>query len=180
MVKILDNFLEPDIHEQLGKSIIKINKWQISSIDYEPEHYENFNKPQPKNNSQMVHTFYFEPDAILDKDTIGIVHPILSIIHPFVIWRIKANLQYRTHKVDKNNYHTDMGEMLSVKRKKLWTTGIYYVSSNNGYTEFEDGTIVESVGNRFIEFPADTHHRGTSCSDEEYRITINFNYFRDK
>ena len=179
MVKILDNFLEPDIHEQLEKNIIKINKWQISSIDYEPEHYENFNKPQPKNNSQMVHVFYFEPDAILDKDTISIVHPILRIIHPFVFWRIKANLLYKTHDIVVNNFHTDIGKFLPDKRKKLWTT-IYYVNSNNGYTEFEDGTIVESVGNRFIEFPADARHRGTSCSDEEYRLTINFNYFRDK
>ena len=178
MVKILDNFLEPDIHEQLEKNIIKINKWQISSIDYEPEHYENFNKPQPKNNSQMVHTFYFEPDAILDKDTISIVHPILRIIHPFVFWRIKANLQYRTHKVDKNNYHTDMGEMLSVKRKKQWTTAIYCVNSNNGYTEFEDGTQVESVANRIVTFPANMKHCGTSCTDKKTRIVINFNYWK--
>ena len=178
MVEILDNFLEPDIHEQLGKSIIKINKWQISSIDYESVHYENLNKPQPKNKNQMVHTFYFEPDAVLDRNTIGIVHPILSIIRPFVVWRIKANLQYRTHKVDKNNYHTDIGAILSDKRKKQWTTAVYYVNSNNGYTEFEDGTIVESVGNRFASFPANMIHRGTSCSDEEYRLIINFNYFK--
>ena len=61
MVKILDNFLEPDIHKVLEKNIIEINNWKISSIDYEPEHYEILNKPQPKNNKQMVHIFYFEP-----------------------------------------------------------------------------------------------------------------------
>ena len=61
---------------------------------------------------------------------------------------------------------------------KQWTTSIFYVNSNNGYTVFEDGTKVESVANRFVSFPANMKHKGTSCTDEKIRVVINFNYFK--
>ena len=57
-----------------------------------------------------------------------------------------------------------------------YITSILYLNTNNGYTEFEDGTKVESVANRFISFPIETKHRGTSCTDKKIRVVINFNY----
>ena len=57
-----------------------------------------------------------------------------------------------------------------------YTTAIFYVNSNNGYTEFENGAIVESEENRMVVFPAEMKHRGTSCTDKKIRVVINFNY----
>ena len=51
------------------------------------------------------------------------------------------------------------------------------MNTNNGYTKFEDGSIVESVANRIVTFPANMKHLGTSCTDEKTRVVINFNYF---
>ena len=59
------------------------------------------------------------------------------------------------------------------------TVGIYYVNGNNGYTEFEDGTKVESVENRFVSFAGDLIHRGVNQTDTKERVVINFNYFCD-
>ena len=56
-------------------------------------------------------------------------------------------------------------------------TGILYLNTNDGYTEFEDGKIVNSVANRFVEFPSNILHRGVSQTDTEWRSVINFNYF---
>ena len=67
---------------------------------------------------------------------------------------------------------------LGEEKLKHWTTAIFYLNSNNGYTEFEDGTKVESVANRFVSFPSTLKHRGTSCTDENVRVVINFNYFK--
>ena len=69
--------------------------------------------------------------------------------------------------------------MLGMLEEKLkqWTTSIFYVNTNNGYTEFEDGTKVESVENRLVTFSLNMKHRGTSCTDEKTRVVINFNYF---
>ena len=61
---------------------------------------------------------------------------------------------------------------------KQWTTSIFYINTNNGYTKFKDGTKVESIANRMITFPANMEHCGTSCTDKNIRIVINFNYYK--
>ena len=98
------------------------------------------------------------------------------------LFRIKANLEgYRSSKPYYSNFHVDCSdEQLYVptidghkhKEVKDMTTGIYYVNTCNGYTEFEDGTIVNSVGNRFVSFPASTKHRGVSQTDTKARVVI--------
>ena len=93
------------------------------------------------------------------------------------LWRIKANLLTRTPNIVENSFHVDMTKLPEEKLKQ-WTTAIFYVNTNNGYTEFEDGTKVESVANRMVTFPANLKHRGTSCTDEKTRVVINFNYFK--
>jgi len=93
------------------------------------------------------------------------------------IARIRINLNCKFPEPHKYMFHLDMslGEPISAQ----WTTSILYINTNNGYTEFEDGTIVESVANRLVAFPANIKHRGVSQTDEETRILINFNYLRE-
>ena len=95
------------------------------------------------------------------------------------IWRIKVNLITKTSNIVENEFHVDMSGV-SEERMQHWTTSIFYINSNDGYTEFEDGTKVESVKNRIISFPSNTKHRGTSCTNQKTRIAINFNYFDNK
>ena len=47
----------------------------------------------------------------------------------------------------------------------------------NGYTKFEDGTKVDSVANRAILFDPSIEHTGTSTTNAQRRVNINFNYF---
>jgi hypothetical protein len=89
--------------------------------------------------------------------------------------RIRLNLNCKFPEPCKYHYHLDMSIGAAAVR---WTTAILYINTNNGYTEFEDGTIVESVANRLVAFPANIRHRGVSQTDEETRILINFNYLR--
>ena len=101
-----------------------------------------------------------------------VVHPILDKLNFFVLARIKANLLTRTEKIIANRFHVDHG-------KKDWNTSIFYVNTNNGYTQFKEGTIVDSVANRLVTFPSEMQHRGTSCTDEKLRVVINFNWQSD-
>ena len=57
-------------------------------------------------------------------------------------------------------------------------TGIFYVNDNNGYTKFKNGEISTSEKNKFIEFNSTNSHTGSSCTDENIRIIINFNYIK--
>ena len=128
-----------------------------------------------KNTFQFTHTFY--KDSQQNSRYFQILEHILYKIRAVSIWRIKANLLTRTPNIDENEFHVDNGD-ISLEKLKQWTTSIFYVNSNDGYTKFEDGTKVESIANRMVTFPSDMKHAGTSCTDEKTRIVINFNYFK--
>ena len=77
-----------------------------------------------------------------------ILSPILDILDPLKLDRIKANLITITPKIVKNQFHVDFGSFAArhvSENMKKWTTSIFYVNTNDGYTEFEDGTIVDIV-----------------------------------
>jgi len=57
-----------------------------------------------------------------------------------------------------------------------WTTGIYYINDNNGYTKLESGEVIQSKANRLLTFPANVRHLGSTCTDEKSRVLINLNY----
>jgi hypothetical protein len=94
--------------------------------------------------------------------------------HGVHLARIRLNLNCKFPEPCKYQYHLDM--TLDDHASVQWTTSILYINTNNGYTEFKDGTTVESVANRLVSFPANILHRGISQTDEETRILINFNY----
>jgi len=174
-MKIEDNFLEQNVFDELQTIIMgKDFFWHYNDqIDYngQPDKF------------QFIHLIYALNQPF--SEFFVTLNPILDIINPVSLYRIKANLQTKTPKIVENEYHHDMSNFDDENRKtifpeklKQWTTSIFYVNTNNGYTEFEDGPTVESVANRMVTFPANVKHRGSSCTDEKIRIVINFNYFK--
>ena len=164
-MKIEDNFLNQEEFDGLQNLFMRQCVWSYNDgIDYKED----------KVKFQFVHLIYGGnvPHSSLYEKTF----PILEIIQPFIIVRIKANLLTRTSNIVENAFHVDIND-LSEEKLKQWTTSIFYVNTNNGYTKFEDGTKVESVANRMVTFPANIKHTGTSCTDKKTRIIINFNYF---
>jgi hypothetical protein len=136
-----------------------------------------------ENKFQFCHYFYNdqEPKSTFLEE----LNPILDLIKPTALIRIKANLLTKTPEIIENTFHHDISDYDDENRKTIYpeklkqlTTAIFYVNTNNGYTEFEDGTKVESIANRMITFPTNMKHLGTSCTDEKVRIVINFNYFK--
>lgn len=87
--------------------------------------------------------------------------------------RLNVNLLPKQENPSPSDFHTDLDEYLN---KEKATTSIFYLSTNNGYTEFEDGSTVDSVQNRLVTFPTTTLHRAVGQTDTETRIVLNFNY----
>ncbi len=54
---------------------------------------------------------------------------------------------------------------------------IYYINTNDGYTNFKEGGKINSVANRLVLFNTDEYHTGATCTDEKVRVLINFNYY---
>ena len=51
------------------------------------------------------------------------------------------------------------------------------MNTNDGFTEFKNGDIIESIANRMVIFDSSLEHTGTSCTNKKRRIVLNFNYF---
>ena len=103
-----------------------------------------------------------------------LLDPLVEEIKIKSCTRIKANLTMRTHEIVRHGFHSDDNDAVYFQDYKV---SIFYVNSNDGYTEFEDGSKVESVANRLVTFPAFLRHTGTTCTDQPFRVVINFNYF---
>ena len=90
----------------------------------------------------------------------------------FTLVRAKANLLFKTDKIYEHGMHTDFENNTKV------TTGIFYVNTNDGYTKFKNGTIINSEQNKYVEFDGNLEHTGSTCTNSKYRIVINFNYIK--
>lgn len=160
---IIDNFIDQQSFQNLKNTMLGDNFcWNYNqAIDYADD----------KDKFQFTHSFYKEsgPSSFF-YDTII---PVLRRIKYKELFRIKANLLTRTSKIEPNTFHTDIQGNWGVIP---YITSILYLNTNDGYTEFEDGTKIESIENRWVSFPEDTKHRGTSCTNERVRVVINFNY----
>lgn len=167
MIKIYDDLLyKAESNFLLNSLICDVFPWHYGSKVVRPE--DSF--CDELDDFQFCNIIYdnMKPNS---KDEFNLVTPILdkADLRIVSLIRIKANLLPRRDRIIKHGFHTDV----------LYpcTTGIYYANSCNGYTEFEDGTIVESVQNRFVTFPSTMKHTGTTCTDAKTRVVINFNYF---
>lgn len=168
MIDIQDNFLSIKEFEQTHSSLLQWNfPWFTSKVVEDTEQNE-------LHNMQFMHMFY-ERHAPVD-DTIQILQHCLQRIQPIAIFKIKANLMPCQNKVVEHGLHIDVTDAETNKIGHLMKTSILYMNTNDGYTKFEDGTKVESVANRMVTFPNSMKHTGTTTSNSEYRLVINFNY----
>jgi hypothetical protein len=102
------------------------------------------------------------------------LNPLVNLLEPVSIVRIKANLTTNSSKIIEHGYHTDYNNFSSPNLK----TAIFYINNNNGYTKFETGEVIESEENKLVVFDADKRHTGTNCSDKKCRVVINLNFFK--
>ena len=100
----------------------------------------------------------------------GIIDPIIKKlkITKDILIRAKANWYTNQHKHVKHEYHIDQH-----KKHKVCLLSI---NTNNGYTEFENGTKFSSIENQAIVFDGETPHRSVTQTDQNMRVNINLNF----
>lgn len=162
-MKVIDNFLHEEQFELIASTMF--------SSDF-PWYYANsvVSKDllcEEQFNYQFGHSFYYNYG--FQSQNTNIIIPILEKLNPVSILRIKGILLPRTDTIVEHGYHIDNTHHSNV--------AIYYVNTNNGYTKFSDGAIIESKSNRLVVFNSDEYHTGSTCTDEKVRCAINFNYF---
>mgnify|MGYP003142312648 CR=1 FL=1 len=117
---------------------------------------------------QFVHPFYMGIGNPAESKHVNFIAPLLQKLSPKTIVRIKANLRTHTPEILTSHFHIDTD--ITCK------TAIFYINSNNGYTEFMEGTKVNSVANRLVLFDSHMMHLGTTCTDQKIRVVLNINY----
>ena len=159
MCEIVDNYLSSEKHLQL-KTLMESNIF--------PWYFSDF-KLKPNNDLfdyQFCHIFYKK--NIVNSDFFHHLEPIIKLLKPLSLIRIKANLNPITNKLVKFGTHPD--QFFNCR------AAIYYLNTNNGYTMIGDKKI-ESKENRMVLFNADQKHYGTNSTNCNNRMVINFNYF---
>ena len=115
----------------------------------------------------MVHMF-FQPEVGLNSEHLDMWNTFMNQVGAKKCERIKANLTFNTPTIEPGPFHHDYVDM---------KTAIFYINTNNGYTEFESGVRVSSIANRVCIFDSNLKHRGTTHTEPDpRRIVVNFNY----
>jgi hypothetical protein len=163
-MQIIDNFLPDKEFRQIYNLMLSADfPWYFANSKLPPTHLII----EEKYNYQFGHSFYRDY-AFHSNYGVNII-PIIKKIAPITIFRIKGFLLPRADKIAEYGYHLDNEYNTKV--------AIYYVNTNNGYTKFEDGTVVDSIANRMVLFDGNIKHTGSTCTDQKIRCGINFNYF---
>ena len=135
---------------------------------YFPWYFNDYvNNPIDRKDFQFTFTFIKNGEPNCYGEWLDIINPVLKKIKYKKMNRIKANLLTRTDKIIEHGYHTD---------QEKGTTGILYLDNSNGYTKFKNGKIVKSEENKYVEFNSTLEHTGSTCTDKQRRVVINFNY----
>ena len=178
-IRIVDDFLPRGDYLQIKEHLI-----DKPDIPYSFYGGKVYGKDANKNlqDSHMCHAFYHLnrfPHEPVTTQYLGLMLPIIARCRVLAIHRIKANLEtYSGSEPYESEYHVDWENEENIKSNMQ--AAIYYVNTNNGYTDFKDGEEVrkvESVANRMVFFDAELPHRGVSSTDTRYRSVINFNWF---
>ena len=170
-IKIIDDFMPAKVFEEF-QSIIREIPWQTSIV------LDDELQCDPIYNFMLTHKFYdkYKPQSEL---FFKYIEPLLTHIKVRSLIRVRANLTMRTEKIIKHGFHIDYQAIVDGEFQETNNcfSSILYLNTNDGYTEFENGTRVESIENRLVTFPISYKHTGTTCTDKPFRSVINFNYF---
>lgn len=159
-LKIIDNFLSDAEFRVINDLLMGNNfPWYFNTyVSSEEEIKDDF---------YFTHQFYYnnQPNSQYYQTLL----PLLGRLSAHAYIRIKGNLYPNAGKKVENGWHSDYDF--------FHKGAVFYVNTNNGYTELDDGTIIESKENRILLFDPSVRHRSVQCTDEKTRVTINMNYF---
>ena len=159
-MNLTKNFLKKDEFQKI-ESVIMGEKfpWYFSD--------QIIRTSKNKDDFQFTYSFIVKGKINCSSDMMSILEPVLSKLKFKKINKIKANLLPRKNKIKEHGMHND---------QNVGVTGILYINNCNGYTKFENGKKIKSEKNKYIEFNSTLKHTGSSCTDKQRRVVINFNY----
>ena len=158
MIEVIDNFLPEE----------EFNSLQSFMMGGEFRWF--YCEGRTRNDDGLFHMthMFFQPEVGLNSEHLDMWNTFMKKVGAKKGVRIKANLTFKTPTIEPAIFHSDYHDI---------KTATFYINTNNGYTEFENGVRVKSVANRVCIFDSNLKHRGTTHNEGgNQRIVVNFNY----
>lgn len=165
--EIIDNFLS-DKDFLMVSSVILGDQFPWYFCDYVTD--RDIKEPEGYRQYQFYCSLYGTNQGMGSTIAENILDKFKTKLNVSSWMRAKMNLSPQGANIERNEFHTDFPKITN------YTTAIFYVNTNNGYTLFENGNKVESIANRIVIFTGNTPHTGTTCTDENRRVVLNLNY----
>jgi len=165
-VKIFDNFLSEEDHKNLCESFIFNENFSLylhNTVTYTGSEVDELW------DWYGTHTFYLldRPSETYEKIKNVLVKKVMEVTNTKTLIRARLNFYPHTETLREHYGHTD-SDFSHV-------AGIYCLNTCDGFTRVDDGTIIESVANRFYTFNGGKQHNSTTTTNSKGRYNINFN-----
>jgi len=163
MIEVIDDFLPSNQFEQISINLMG---------KHFPWYWNDFvnDRSEQHEHGQFTHGFFNYENTNPWNSVYGEL--LEDFINSFTwkeILRVKANLIPRTPTNIVSGYHVD--------QHFPHKAAIFYINTNNGYTQFEhDGSKVDCVANRMLFFDGSMRHSSVTATDQHNRVVINVNY----
>jgi len=133
--------------------------WFISGSDYKDD-----------NNKMLSHVFYIYNSP--SSKYYNLLEPFFEKLEISSLVRAKLNLTSKKSKNFKSSFHKDIPRISCL-------TSIFYINTNDGGTEFENGKFIKSEENKIVTFPSQLKHRVVRHKKgDDFRIVLNLNYYK--
>ena len=170
-IEITDNYLDEEEWEEAIKILDNPDvPWSYSYILDEMDLMCD-----PKYNHQYIHRVIDGIDIY--SKYYNNLKKVIRKLNCRSLLRIKVNAIHKEDEIITHGFHVDFGFVGNKYGNEGIKTSILYLNTNDGFTVFENGMKVESIANRMVTFPNEYRHSGTTCTDADRRIAVNFCYF---
>ena len=184
-LKVYNNFLDQLEYQKLYENLLVYDfPWYYVSTQSYPEDVGDIFDTHLTHvvyEKALEHSSNFREvfDTLVEKAT----HCVYGAFLPDRILRVKCNLLLAQHKQTMSAWHTDyssddipLAYFNSPLTQGKGTTAIYYLNTNNGYTEFKEDEKSLSEENKLIIFDTEKEHRAVRQTDTKSRIVVNINF----
>ena len=154
---ITKNFLPADQYYSLKKEL---------HDSHFPWYFNDFSVNKGTHH-QFTHTFY--RDGKITSDFFSLIEPILKIINPKTLLRVKLNLNAQTSSMIETGMHIDVNNDLAV-------SSVLFFNTCDGYVRFENGSPIYSEDNKLVTFKSNERHTGSTTTNKKRRLVLNLMY----
>jgi hypothetical protein len=166
----IDNFLPEDEFKLLRDDICFNNQFPVHLHKY-VTYKDNEDEEEQIWNWYGTHIFYEK--GVVNSSYFNSVRDIfiprftkMGIFNHLI--RIKSNFYPHTESIKEHIPHQDY--------KYSHIAALYSLNTCDGFTRMEDGSKIDSVGNRLLLFNGSKIHNSSTTTNSSIRFNINFNF----